>query len=277
MRTLLASLALGCSVVGLASLAHAQSAWLPARGEFTLAPTFAHQEFDQGWVGATQVDLTSLGIRLVQRNYQVAAEYGLTPSLALDLTGGWSQVQGVGNKLQGWSDTYAGVRWSPLAPPDPLATTQATFALRLGGIIQGTYPTGSLLDVDDGANGFEGSVLYALAWPRMRLGVQGDLGYRVRYEHVPDDLFTSVGVSGEPAAWLTLGALYRYTGARSGGDLLTPGFQWSDAKEIEHTLGGSATLHDHAGRGATVFASRVVAGRNTGEDRQVGLSLSLPF
>ena len=277
MRTPLRILSLLCLSTGIACAAHAQSAWLPARGELVISPAFAHQEFDQGWVGETKVDFIPLGVRLVQRSYVVALEYGLTPSVALDLTGGWSQVGGVGAHRDGITDTYVGVRWSPLPAPDPLATVQATLALRVGGIVQGTYGTGSILNVDDGANGLEGSLLYALAWPRARLGLQGDLGYRVRYENVPDDLFGSLGASGDLTPWLTLGASYRYVGARSGGDLLTPGFQWSDAKEIEHQFGGSVTLRDRAGRGVTAFGSRVVAGRNTGEDRQLGLALSLPF
>ena len=93
----------------------------------------------------------------------------------------------------------------------------------------------------------------------------GDVGYRWRDGHVPDDFFGSVGTF---LSWKFLSATfgYRFTEGLSGPDIGDPGFTFSRVKEISHNLEGSLGITDGGGRYYQVFYAHTIEGRNTGSE-----------
>jgi hypothetical protein len=162
-------------------------------------------------------------------HYQESAT--LTPSLNLLKDGKQTR--------SGLTDTKVGLRRILL---DEFASTSEftpTLAVRLGGILQGTYGTGFVNAPGDGASGAELGLLAAKSFPLTGTTLFGDATWRTFAENVPDAVEISVGLSQQiQRAALTLG--FRHQESLDGIDILGHGFaslaSFPDVKEINTSV-----------------------------------------
>jgi hypothetical protein len=269
-------------VTGVAALitasASAQvSAWLPYPNEFILTPSYTYQTFDKFWLGRTKVELPD---DVQQHTPTLTLEYGIDDRLAVDATVGYVWVDtthafGPGNNNDdGLTDTTFGLRYKFLdqdrAGGYPL---WPSVALRVGGIIEGTYDENLPFSAGDGASGVETSLLLAKEiCPNF--GLYGDFGYRWRNQHVPDDLFGSAGAY---ATWygFTLTGAYRHIGGLHGKNIGEVPFP--QVKEIIDSYEIGLGYRDSGDRYYQFFFAHAFDGRNTGAKDVFGVSASFSF
>ncbi len=276
-RTLIPALAL-CAGIS----AHAQySAWLPDERQFVVTPGFVYSTFDKFWVGDTRVDNPPNGKSLDQYITFLSVEYGILPDLAADLTVGytWTDTKAFGasgtRDDNGLADTYFGLRYRIWDEQKHDECLLPTIAVRVGGIIAGTYDENFPFSAGDGAHGLEGSLLLAREiCPGF--GLFGDIGYRFRDEDVPNDFFASGGFYMGYAGFNATVA-YRHVRGMSGTDIGDPGFTFPELKEITHNLEFGLGYTDAGERHYQVFYARTIDGRNTGQKNIIGVSASFPF
>jgi len=286
-------------LVGLVALAagtqlQAQSAWMPYQGRLTVTPGFSFSTFDEFWVGR---DIRNSALRsndesLDQYTGFVALEYAITDRLAADATIGYTATSsaemtfGVGSD-DGLADTLIGLRYQ-------LVEEQRTIpavTFRVGGIIAGTYDRNKPFSAGDGANGAEFSLLMGKQFGDSGFGIYGDIGYRLRENPVPDDLFGSVGLFKQfigvfqESDAVTLNFGYRHVQGLSGLDIGGPGFApplgpangFPALKEINQLIEGSIGYGDSRGRQIQFTVAKSVAGRNTGDKLIFLITVSWPF
>jgi hypothetical protein len=265
-----------------------QSVWLPAAQEFKIIPGFTYSTFDEFWVGRTLVDpLKANDESLDQYTGYLGLEYGILDNLAADATIGYSattRTQALGEGDEGLTDTLIGMRYRLLDEANAPCPFAPTVAIRVGGIIAGTYDSNQPFSVGDGAHGVEGSLLVGKAFGTTGFGMYGDIGYRVRENPVPDDLFGSVGVFQQigPA---TVNFGYRHVQSLSGLDIGGPGFDppagrssgFPALKEINQLIEGGVSFTDPGGRVYQVTAAKSVDGRNTGDKFIFGVNATFSF
>ncbi|MBC8011537.1 MAG: hypothetical protein H7067_15740 [Burkholderiales bacterium] len=240
------------TLLALAGSAPAQTAYLPAVGEVVARPLYSYQRATDFYaLGDTEFTLPD---PLEQHTARVDLDYGLAPGWALDASFGWSTViydetqppfLGISlledgeTRQSGLIDTRLGVRRVVLDEFASMNEYAPTVALRAGAIIQGTYDTGFINAVGDGASGVEFGVLAAKSLVATGTTFFGDLVWRGYTEDVPDAVEASLGVSQQvQAASLTLGI--RHLHSLNGPDILGPGFtsleSFSDVKEVNTSL-----------------------------------------
>jgi hypothetical protein len=272
------SLGLG-SVAGLLIGAPAvaqHSVWLPGADKLVVTPSYVYQTFDQFWMGAEKVDL---GGDLFQHTAFLGFDYGLTDDTALDATVGWvwSEADGVfgDNNDDGLTDTTFGLRQRFVDESALGLWWVPSLALRVGGIIPGTYDPNFEFSAGDGVAGAEVSLLGGKSICS-GFGLYGDVGYRYRDGKVPDEWFGSAGLF---LSWKFLSATagYRFFEGLSGNDIGDTGFTFPTVKEISQNLEASIGFTDPGGRYYQLFYAHTIDGRNTGQRDIFGAAISLTF
>ena len=277
------SLGLGLAaglVIGASSGAQ-QSVWLPPADHVVVTPSYVYQTFDEFWAGKQKVKLDG---DLWQHTAFLGVDYGLTKNIALDATVGWvwsetdaGMLGAAGGNLNddGLTDTTFGIRERFIDETDYNQWWLPSIALRIGGIIKGTYDENFPFSAGDGASGAEVSLLGGKTiCPGF--GLYGDTGYRWRDGHVPDDWFGSAGFF---VSWkfISFTGGYRFTQGLSGNDIGDPGFTFPTVKEISQNLEASLGITDPGGRYYQVFYAHTIDGRNTGKRNIFGAAISLTF
>ena len=257
-----------------------QSPWLPGEHQYFISPVYSFETFDQFWFGKTKVDLKPDDS--IQHTACLNAEYGLLENLALDLTAGYAWAESkafnpthVAENDAGWIDTTFGLRYRFLDEHKSSSVFAPTLTLRAGGIIEGSYQPKYLFSAGAGASGVEASLLFGKIIGQTGLAIFGDLGYRHRGEHVPDNFFSRISVSETTLNFLTINVSYRHTQGLSSGDIGAVPFPQSkqNAEQIEAGIGCT----DKAGRSLQMFVAQTIDGRNVAEKSIVGVSVSFPF
>ena len=287
------------SLSGLALLAagtaHAQlSAYTPARNQITVTPAYVFQTYDEFWMGDTKTKLTD---NVIQNTGYLSLEYGILDDLALDVTVGYTRVAdtdafakdfGPNASDDGLTDTIFGLRYRVLDEQKATCPLMPTLTLRVGGIIEGTYDANYPFSSGDGACGAEASLLVGKQICT-GFGFYGGIGYRVRNQKVPDDLFASAGLYASYRGFS--GAFgYRHVQGLSGGNIgdstgkevFNPAggpnaYGFPEVKEINQLLEASVGYTDHGGRYYSVFGARNVDGKNTGDKWLLGASITVPI
>jgi hypothetical protein len=280
--TLLTSTLLATS----ASTLLAQSAWLPNENQLVLTPGFTYSTFDEFWMGRDKVDNPPNGKSLNQYYGYLFADYGIVENLAADATVGytWTDSEAFGDvNDDGLADTSVGLRYRLIDETTSSCPYTPTIALRVGGVIPGTYDENLPFSPGDGAYGLESSLLLARAIGDSGFGIYGDIGYRMRENPVPDDLFGSAGIY-QQLGHVTLTFEYRHTQSLSGLDIGGPGFNPANdstgfpaVKEITQLVQAGVTFTDRAGRSYQFTAAKSVDGRNTGDRLLFGFNITIPF
>ncbi len=268
--------------VAAAGSLHAQSAWLPESGQLIVTPGYSYQTIQNFWAGPSY---SKLPVNLIQHNAYLSLEYGLGRQFAADVTFGYSRtrfsVPGEGSILsEGFSDTQFGLRYRFL---DERTGSPATpsLALRIGGVIAGNYKLiyNSPVNPGDGANGLEFSLLAAKTFGKSGFSMFGDIGWRLRDNHVPNDIFGRIGFC-QQIGQFTIGVNYREVHGLSGGDIGGPGFGttygFQNLREIDRAIDTGVTFTDRGGRSYQFTYSKTIDGRNTGDKSVFGFSVSVP-
>jgi hypothetical protein len=272
-------LATTVALLALAPVSHlvGQSAILPAPGQFEATPMYVYQSFQDIWRGNTRATIPS---PMVQHTATVALEYGVTETIAFDTTVGYTRVNwdtaGGRRRDDGMTDTRVGVRWQVFDERATSCKWAPTVALRVGGIIAGTYDTGVPFAAGDGAHGAEASMLFTKAIGETGFGLYGEAGYRLRENPVPDDFFSVIGAY-KTFGPFTLNAAYRHVQGLSGMDIGQDGFTFPALKEINQIFESGLGFRDSGGRYYQVFGAFNVGGRNTGDKAIIGVSATFPF
>lgn len=280
---------LGFALTVSATVCFGQSAWLPARQEIKVTPGFSYSTFDEFWVGRMRVDpLEANDESLDQYTGYVALEYGILDNLAADATVGYtasSSPDTFGNDSDdGLADTLLGMRYRLVDENDAPCPYAPTISVRIGGVIPGTYDENQPFSVGDGAYAFESSLLLGKAFGSSGFGLYGDIGYRVRENPVPDDLFGTGGAF-QQIGPVTLAAGYRHVQSLSGLDIGGPGFDpgrgdshgFPALKEIVQLFEGGISYTDGGGRNYQFTVAKSVDGRNTGDKLIFGFNVTFAF
>ena len=138
-------------------------------------------------------------------------------------------------------------------------------ALRVGGIVEGTYEEGLVESPGDGASGVQVDLLLGKTFGTSGFGIAGDVGYRYRTGIVPDDFLASVGAYQTFLEHLHVSLGVSHERGLSGSDIGDVGFNFPGLKEISTT--GEAAIGFSHPRGHYVGFSfaRTFDGRNTGK------------
>ncbi|PYJ84485.1 MAG: hypothetical protein DME22_12645 [Verrucomicrobia bacterium] len=257
-----------------------QSPWLPVEHQFVISPAYSFETFDKFWFGKTKMSLKPDDS--IQHTAYLDAEYGLSANLALDLTAGymWAESKAfnpahVTENDAGWLDTTFGVRYRLVDEHNTSSLFTPTLTLRVGGIIEGTYQPNYLFSAGAGASGVETSLLFGKTVGQTGLAIYGDVGYRHRGEHVPDNFFSRIGVSEAILICLTINVSYRHAQSLSGGDIGAVPFPQTkqNVEQIEAGIG----FTDKRNRAFQIFVAETLDGRNVAQKSIVGISASFPF
>ena len=268
-----------------ASAAAQHSVWLPGEQKVVVTPSFVFQQFDEFWMGETKVDL---GGHLRQQTALLGVDYGITDDLALDATVGWvwSEADGVfdDGDDDGLTDTTFGIRQRLVDETTFDQWWLPSIALRIGGIIEGTYDENFPFSAGDGASGAEVSLIGGKTiCPGF--GLYGDVGYRYRDGDVPDEWF---GSSGFFVGWkfISFSAGYRFFHGLEGNDIGDAEFgarlaagraAFPLVREISQNLEAALGFTDPGGRHYQIFYAKTIDGRNTGEKDIYGAAIHLTW
>lgn len=258
------------------------SAWLPAPGGGSVSLSLIYQNAEEFYRGSEKVPGPLAEGDLTQKTAVVQVKYGLMDSVALDLSVGGSEASkpGAGPKESedesGVTDINVGVT---VRLVDEAVTQAPSIAVRVGGIKGGSYDTGYINSIGDGADGFEVSGIVG-KFLSDNFAISGELGYRMRNEDVPDAIFGNVTGSLLFADMFGLSVNYTMENSTDGVDIGSEGFTpalFPETEEDIHTLGSTLTFL--VGGGASISGSyaRVIDGRNTGESNIFAVSLGYSF
>jgi len=265
-----------------------QSAWLPAQHQFKATPGFSFSTFDEFWMGSSKVDNPPNGKSMDQYTGYLSLDYGILEQLAADVTVGYtatdSDAFGGDASDDGLMDTSVGLRLRLLDEFASDSPYVPTLAIRIGGIIAGTYDPNKPFSAGDGADGFESSLLLGKTIRDTGFGFYGDIGYRVRENPVPDEVFGTAGIF-QQIGVINLAFGYRHIQSLSGLDIGGSGFNpalgdshgFPALEEINQIIEGAVSLSDNGGRNYQLSVGTNVDGRNTGDKVLVGVNVTLPF
>ena len=183
------------------------SPWLPGEGSGDVSFSYVAQTADEFFAGSTEMPLPT---DLEMDTFQIGFSYGINDRLALDIRAGYAQSDFLTDPglapqggLNGVTDSRIGLRWLLL---DEFGDAPVT--LTLGGAIniEGSYDTGAITAIGDGASGAE----LALAIGRQfdsGFSLNGEFGARRRGGDVPNEWFFGV-----TAGYAFTGRLSGYVG-----------------------------------------------------------------
>ena len=216
------------TAIGSSAFADGVSPWLPAPGAGFINLSYVAQNANEFYRQDKKVPTPGPmpGANLGQHTVWLNGMYGLSDAVAIDFRVGAARSYfgattpmgapipptGGRDNYSGVTDTNIGVTWRIV---DELEKPSLpSIALRGGAIIEGAYAPGYINSIGDGASGLEVSALAGKAFAD-RFEVSGELGYRVRDEGVPSDLFFNVS-AGVLLDNIGLSVNYKIVDAQSG-------------------------------------------------------------
>ena len=258
------------------------SAWLPAPGQGSVTLSYVWQNADEFYKGSVKGD-TPAGEDLTQHTVWVNGKYGICDSVAVDFQAGWARGSFITGDMipakeeeeNGLADINLGVTWRIV---DEVVSSGPSIALRLGGTKAGSYDTGYINSIGDGADGFEVSGIIG-KYITDRIALSGEVGYRYRND-IPNNMFLNLSGGILLMDRLGVSVNYGFTNAESGLDVGGPGFapdRFPETEEDIHVLGPalSLALSEQLSLGASY--GRVIDGRNTAASDIFSVSLGYSF
>ncbi len=268
------------AAISIASNAVAQTPWLPSPGSSDITIALSNQKADDFKPGDASGKLPAT---LKQTNFGLTYNYGVSDALALDATVGYAkssfiQVPGLAPNggLSGATDSRLGLRYRLL---DDTAADPVSVTLGAAAILKGSYDTGALSAIGDGANALEVSVSVGKIF-NSTFSAYGTLGYRDRKAPVPNENFMKFGANLNFTPMLFAGVNYEKVDAKDGLDIGGPGFSPPRFPEVQedYTL-TAVTLGFRISKALTAaiqFGDKK-GQRNTAEGKVIGLSLQAAF
>jgi hypothetical protein len=269
------------AITALPCVAHAASnPWLPEPGSLNTALTYVFQTADKFYLANQK---TKLPTDLSQHTFSAYLEYGVLDNLALDARLGYAfsnfvrdPVLSPSASLDGMTDTNLGIRWRALDETigDPL-----TLTVRAAGIIEGSYKTGALNAIGDGASGGEFSLLAGRFFEN-GLSVSAEAGYRTRNRPVPDEFFLNLSGRYALTPEFSAGVSYQVAESLGGIDIGSPGFtpqRFPAVNEDSQIVGFDLSYQIAPRTFVAVNYGKTVNGRNTSDQDIVGLTVGQGF
>ena len=241
------------------------SAWLPIPKSGSLSVSHVYQDAEKFYRGKDRRRLPFGGIE--QSTTLASLNYGLTDSLAVDVQGGYSEVEtDNGMESGGMIDTTVGLTWR-VVDEDISEAGAPSIALRVAGIIAGDYDTGMPQAIGDGGDGFEASLIAGRIIDN-RFALSAEVGRRERNDNVPGETFLNVAAYMLVSPKLSLSAQYHKTMSDGDLDIGGPGFSPARFPETDEdidriSVGGSFNLTGQLSLGLNWFS--VLDGRNTAD------------
>lgn len=266
-----------------AALAESTSPWLPIPGQFSLGLNHTEQSGDSAYIGGMKLPLSAItggaASKYKRATTQVRFGYGISDSLAIDATLGYSKVRvGAADNDKGVTDSVFGLSWRALDEYERPGLPTVT--LRGAGLFKGDYDGGRLAAIGNDQNGFELSVLVGKEVIR-GLALWAELGVQDRSGGVPNAKFIEIGARYRFApGW---SANIGYSDKKYGGDLDIggPGFSPARFQEVRAERGVAKLGVGYAfagNQGVALNLAKTQSGRNTVKDEQiVGLSYTFAF
>ena len=176
------------------------------------------------------------------------------------------------------TDSNIGVTWR--IADELVNPSLPSVALRAGAIIEGSYTAGYINSIGDGASGLEVSAL-AGKYFADRFAVSGEVGYRVRDEDVPSDIFLNVS-GGVLVDNIGLSVNYKLVDAQSGLQIGGPGFSpvtrvFPRLEEDIQFLSGTVSLNVSDQTNLAVTYGEVIDGRNTSKSKVFSVTMGYLF
>jgi hypothetical protein len=242
------------------------SPWLPGAGSGDVSLAYVAQSADEFFAGSAEMPLPT---DLEQDSLQIGFSYGINERLALDIRAGYAESDFLTDPglapqggLNGITDSRIGLRWLLL---DEFADAPVT--LTLGGAIniEGSYDTGAITAIGDGASGGE----LALAVGRQfdsGFSLSGEFGARQRGGDVPNEWF--FGITAALAFTDNFSGFVGYEDVNSDGDLDIGAMGFSPARfpEVEEDYSlwnaGLSVAFNEAWSVSGAYGSKI-DGRNT--------------
>ena len=279
------------TAIGSSAFADGVSPWLPAPGAGFVNLSYVSQNANQFYV---QDNLRGTppqnalpdgkGPNLGQHTVWLNGMYGLSDEIAIDFRVGAARSYasagptGGRNKYGGVADTNIGVTWRIV--DELVRPSLPSIALRGGAIIEGSYTPGYINSIGDGASGLEASAL-AGKWLTDWLAVSGEVGYRVRDEDVPSDVFVNVS-GGVLFDNIGLSVNYKLVDAQSGLQIGVPPFTpggrvFPRLEEDVQFLSGTVTLNVSDTTNLGLSYGEVIDGRNTSKSKVFSATMGYAF
>jgi hypothetical protein len=258
----------------------AEGAYLPSPGSNTLTFSFSNQKADEFRPGDMRGNLPA---DLKQDTFKLNYSYGILDRLALDIEVGYAKSKFItipglapNGGLKGNTDSRIGLRFRVL---DDLADAPVTLTLGAAAIIKGSYDTGALSSIGDGASGIEVSATVAKAFTSNFNGF-ASVGYRDRQSPVPNESFYKFGINFNPTAQIGLSLAHEELRSSGTLDIGGPGFSPARFPEVKEeygftTLGANFRVSRNLSLGVQYGEKQ--AKRNTAESKVVGVSLTTSF
>lgn len=266
---------LGASPVG------AASPWLPEPGRLEVGSSVLYERFDRFFLGTREVGFPPGDFEQVTA--LASAEYGVFDHLSLDLSVGYVHAFGDIPDNGGLADTSLGATFELLDEFEFDSPFIPSAALRVGGIVQGSYRARGR-DFPgipgDEASGFESELAVGRTGLPLDLGLSVHAGIRARTREIPIEWHLRVGAFRTFFDALTLGLAYDQWRAESGLDIDDAGFtpdRFRALQEVSENVEASIGYTDRAGRSIGFQFVKTVGGRNTGDRETFGLYCSIPF
>lgn len=279
------------TAIGSSAFADGVSPWLPAPGAGFVNLSYVSQNANQFYVqdnlrGTPPQNAVpdGKGPNLGQHTVWLNGMYGLSDEIAIDFRVGAARSYasagptGGRNKYGGVTDSNIGVTWRIV--DELVKPSSPSLALRGGVIIEGSYAPGYINSIGDGASGLEASALagkYLADW----LAVSGEVGYRVRDEDVPSDLFVNVS-GGVLVDNIGLSVTYKLVDAQSGLQIGVPPFTpggrvFPRLEEDVQFLSGTVSLNVTDQTNLAVSYGEVIDGRNTSKSKVFSMTMGYLF
>ena len=284
--TLIALVVTIMTAIGSSAFADGVSPWLPAPGAGFVNLSYVSQNANEFFFSDDQRPTPGGGRNLGQHTVWLNGMYGLSDAVAIDLRVGAARSyasEGPGTAATGGRDKYSGVTDSNIGitwrvVDELLCPSLPSIALRGGAIIKGSYTTGAINAIGDGASGLEVSALAGKFFADM-FAVSGEVGYRVRDENVPEDLFVNVS-GGLLFENIGLNVNYKIVDAQSGLQIGGPGFSPPRFPEVEEDiqfLSGTVSLNVSDQTNLAVSYGEVIDGRNTSKSKVFSVTMGYQF
>lgn len=285
---LIAFMVIVITAMGSSAFADGVSPWLPAPGAGFVNLSYVSQNANEFYRSDRIVPTPgpNPGQNLGQHTVWLNGMYGWSDAIAIDVRVGLARSYfappipptGGRDNYTGVTDTNIGVTWRVV--DELLCPSLPSIALRGGAIIEGSYTPGFINSIGDGASGLEVSALAGKYFADM-FAVSGELGYRVRDEDVPSDLFFNVS-GGLLFENIGLGVNYKLVDAQSGLQIGGAGFSpvtrvFPRLEEDIQFLSGTVSLNVSDQTNIGITYGEVIDGRNTSKSKVFSVTMGYQF
>ena len=289
--TLITLVVIVTTAIASSAFADGISPWLPAPGAGFVNLSYVAQNATEFYVadqekGTPPRQATPPGPNLGQHTVWVNGMYGLSDAVAIDFRVGAARSYfspkigptGGRDNYSGVTDSNIGVTWR--IADELVNPSLPSIALRGGAIIEGSYTAGYINSIGDGASGLEVSAL-AGKYFADRFAVSGEVGYRVRDEDVPSDVFVNVS-GGVLLDNIGLSVNYKLVDAQSGFQINDPDFSptarmFPRLEEDIQFLSGTVSLNVSEQMNIGVSYGEVIDGRNTSKSKVFSVTMGYLF